>query len=98
MALHPACHVVEDYLAAMFPRSVIEEFEWSAQRSWVFKVSVPRKTFHLLVSTKLLDQTNEHEIDRLLRELQVASRMRLADREWPLLTAEGVVLGLPKPA
>jgi hypothetical protein len=98
MALHPACHVVEDYLAATFPGSVIKEFEWMAQRSWVFKVSVPRHTFQLLVSTKWLDQPNEHEIDRLLRDWHVASRMRLAGRAWTLVTAAGVTQGLPEPA
>lgn len=98
MALHPACHVVEDYLAATFPGSVIKEFEWTALRSWVFKVSVPHHTFQLLVSTALLDLTNEHEVDRLLREWQVASRMRLAGREWVRVTGEGVSQGQPEPA
>jgi hypothetical protein len=96
MALHPACHVVEDYLAATFPRSVIKEFEWAAQQSWVFKVSGLHHTFQLLVSTKLLDQTPEYEIDRLLREWHVASRMRLAGREWTLVTLHGVSLGVPE--
>lgn len=98
MALHPVCHVVENYLAATFPRGVIEEFEWTAQRCWVFKVTVPRHTFQLLVSTKFLDETHDHEIDRFLREWHVASRMRVAGREWTLVTAQGVTQGVPEPA
>lgn len=99
MALHPACHVVEDYLAATFPRSVIEEFEWTARRCWAFKVSVPRLNFQLLVSTQFLDKTHDHEIGRLLRDWQVASRMRMVGtKEWVYVADSGVSLGVPEAA
>ena len=100
MALHPACHIVEDYLAAWFPKSIIEEFEWTAQRSWAFKVSVPqwlpRLTFQLLVSTQFLDKTHDHEIARLLQDWHVASRMRMVGKkDWVYVTDSGVSLGVP---
>jgi hypothetical protein len=101
MALHPACHIVEDYLAATFPLSIIEEFEWTAQRSWAFKVSVPQvfpqSHFQLLVSKQFLDKTDDHEIERLLRDWYVANRMRMVGKkEWVYVSASGVSLGVPE--
>ncbi len=75
MVLHPACHAVENYLAAWFPESVIEEFEWASKQCWVFQVSVARATFQVLVSTQFLDKTDEHEIERLLQDWHVAHRV-----------------------
>jgi len=98
MAAHPACHTVEDYLAAMFPGSVIQEYEWKAERCWAFKVSISRHTFQLMVSTKFLNEAPDHEIERCLRGSYVASRMRQAGRAWILVTANGVTQGLPNSA
>jgi len=98
MALHPACHVVEDYLAAWFPRGVIEEFEWTARRCWAFKVSVPRLTFQLLVSTQFMDKTHDAEIGRLLQDWHVASQMRVIGmKDWVYVTQTGVSFGAPEP-
>ena len=90
MALHPACHAVEDYLAAWFPRSIIEEFEWAELRCWAFRVTVPTLTFQLLVSTQFLDETNDHDIGLLLDKWHVARQMRRAGAdEWVLVTLDG---------
>ncbi len=104
MALHPANHVVEDYLAGWFRKGVIEEFEWTERKCWVFKVECPKRTpecpirtLQLLVSTQFLDKTNDYEIGRLLHEWHVASRMRLAGPDGSVLvTLNGVSLGVPQ--
>jgi hypothetical protein len=102
VALHPACHAVENYLASMFPRSVIEEFEWGPRRCWVFKVNVPSLSFQLLVSTRFLDETPDYEIERRLADWHVAQWMRLRPngraREWTVVTAGGVTQATPESA
>jgi len=98
LLLHPACYAVEDYLAAWFPGGVIERFEWTGQRGWVFKVTVPKLAFQLLVSTQFLDKANDHEIGMLLHEWNVASRMRMVGtKDWVCVTPNGVSLGVPEP-
>jgi hypothetical protein len=106
MALHPASHAVEDYLAKWFRKGVIAEFELTEQQCWVFKVECPRRTpecpiatLQLRVSTQFLDKTNDYDIGRLLQEWYVAGRMRLAGPNgWVLVTLNGVSQGVPQPA
>ncbi len=99
MALHPACHAVETYLVAWFPAGVIEEYDWAERRCWVFKVSVPRHTFRLLVSTRFLDDTGDEEIGRLMHEWHVAARMRMAGaKEWVHVGCDGVTFADAEPS
>jgi len=97
MALHPACHAVENYLAGWFPEGVIREFEWTARRAWVFEVSVPTLKLQLVVSTDFLDKTSDGDIGRLLHEWYVASRMRIVGtKRWVYLSHDGVSVGEPE--